>query len=101
EGVFRLETVPVGRQSIQVTYIGYEPVVIQNLAVSTKEMVLNIEMTETVNSINEIEITAEKDGEPVNKMANVSVRQFSVEESNRFAGSRNDVARMAQNFAGV
>lgn len=101
EGVFRLENVPVGRQSIQVTYVGYEPVVMQNLAVSTKEMVLNIEMTETVNSINEIEITAEKDGEPVNKMANVSVRQFSVEESNRFAGSRNDVARMAQNFAGV
>ena len=42
-----------------------------------------------------------KKGELVNKMATVSARSFSVEESNRFAGSKNDVARMAQNFAGV
>ncbi|MBK9190202.1 MAG: TonB-dependent receptor [Crocinitomicaceae bacterium] len=101
EGQFRLENVPVGRQSVSITYMGYEPVVMQNLAVSSKEMVLNIEMTEAVNSLNEVEITAEKKGETVNKMANVSIRSFSVEESNRFAGAHNDVARMAQNFAGV
>jgi hypothetical protein len=102
DGQFRLEGVPVGRQSIQVTYIGYEPITYQNLAVSTKEMVLNIEMTEAVNMIGEVEIKADDNkGEGINKMAPVSVRSFSVEESNRFAGSRNDVARMAQNFAGV
>ena len=101
DGQFRLEGVAVGRQSIQVTYMGYEPVVMQNLALTTKEMVLNITMIESVNSLTEVEVTSEKKGETVNKMANVSIRSFSVEESNRFAGSRNDVARMAQNFAGV
>ncbi|MBI3136184.1 MAG: TonB-dependent receptor [Bacteroidetes bacterium] len=101
EGQFRLEGVPVGRQTIQITYMGYEPVVMQNLAVTSKEMVLNITMIEAVNSLNEVEVTAEKKGETINKMANVSIRSFSVEESNRFAGSRNDVARMAQNYAGV
>jgi len=101
DGQFRLENVPVGRQSIQVTYMGYEPVTMQNLALTSKELVLNISMIEAVNSLNEVEIVSEKKGETINKMANVSIRSFSVEESNRFAGSRNDVARMAQNFAGV
>ena len=34
-------------------------------------------------------------------MTTVSARSFSVEESKRYAGSLNDVSRMAQNFAGV
>lgn len=34
-------------------------------------------------------------------MAVVSVRTFSVEETDRYAGSRGDPARMASNFAGV
>src|SRR5690554_2792277 len=34
-------------------------------------------------------------------MALISARQFSVEETNRYAGSRGDPARMASNFAGV
>jgi hypothetical protein len=34
-------------------------------------------------------------------MATVSARQFSVEETNRYAGSRGEPSRMASNFAGV
>ena len=60
DGQFRLEGVPVGRQSIQVTYMGYEPVTMQNLAVTSKEMVLNINLIEAVNALNEVEVTAEK-----------------------------------------
>jgi hypothetical protein len=101
DGQFRLNAVPVGRQTIQVTYLGYETVTYPNIAVSTKEIVLTIEMTEAVNVMGEVEIKADDKNDGVNKMAPVSVRPFSVEESNRFAGSRNDVARMAQNFAGV
>jgi len=100
-GQFRIDNVPVGRQSIQITYIGYETVVMNNLAVTSKEMVLNIEIVEAVEMIGTVEVVATKGGEPINKMSSGSVRSFSVEESNRFAGSRNDVARMAQNFAGV
>ena len=100
-GQFRIENVPVGRQSIQITYIGYEQIVMNNLAVTSKEMVLNIEMIESVEMIGAVDVTATKDGEPINKMSSGSVRSFSVEQSQRFAGSRNDVARMAQNFAGV
>jgi hypothetical protein len=34
-------------------------------------------------------------------MATISSRTFTIEESQRFAGARNDVARMATNYAGV
>ena len=37
----------------------------------------------------------------MNKLATVSARTFTVEETERYAGSRNDVARMAANYAGV
>lgn len=101
DGSFRLQNVPLGRQTIRISFVGYETVTLSNLDISGKEIVLQIEMIESVNSLNEVEVTAEKKGETVNKMANVSIRSFSVEESNRFAGAHNDVARMAQNYAGV
>ena len=37
----------------------------------------------------------------MNEMATVSARAFTVEETDRYAGSRGDPARMASNFAGV
>ena len=102
DGKFRLENVPAGRQQIAISFVGYEPMVLNNIDVASKEVVLNLEMTEAVNMMNQVEVKANNEkGETINKMATVSVRQFSVEQSNRFSGSFNDVARMAQNFAGV
>ncbi len=100
-GEFRLENVPVGRQSIRVTYLGYEPFFMQNIDLTSKDIVLTVQMVEAVNVIDKVEVKATEKGETINKMAAVSARSFSVEESNRYAGSKNDVARMAQNFAGV
>lgn len=100
-GNFRLEGVPVGRQTIRCTYVGYEAITRNNIDVASKEVILNIGMIEAVNIMNKVEVEAHKKGETINKMATVSARSFSVEESNRYAGSKNDVARMAQNYAGV
>lgn len=102
DGKFRIENVPVGRHQIAISYVGYEPIVLNNVDVASHEVVLDLEMTESVEMMEVVEVKANGEkGEHINKMATVSVRQFSVEESSRFAGSFNDVARMAQNFAGV
>ncbi len=101
EGNFRIDSIPVGRQTIQVTYLGYETYVQQNIDLTSKDIVLSIGMVESVNMMDQVEIRSEEKGETVNKMTSVSARSFSIEESNRYAGSKNDVARMAQNFAGV
>jgi hypothetical protein len=102
-GNFSLTKVPVGRQGIKVSYVGYKPAVIQSLIVnSAKEIVLEIELEEEVVVGAGVTITAKahKD-ETRNQMALVSARTFSVEETEKYAGSRGDVARMAMNFAGV
>lgn len=101
EGEFRLENVPVGRYDLEITFLGYEPYFQANLDLSSKDLILTIGMTESVNLIDKVVVESTEKGETINQMSTVSNRSFSVEESNRFAGSKNDVARMAQNFAGV
>ncbi len=100
-GEFRIEKVPVGKQTIIVTYLGYEPIIMRNVDVNSKEVVLNINMEESVKVMKEVVVIGQKKGETQNKMTTVSSRSFSIEESKRYAGSLNDVARMAQNYAGV
>lgn len=58
-------------------------------------------MEETATEVEGVEIVAVKRGEVNNEMALVSAKTFNVEETQRYAGSRNDPARMASNFAGV
>jgi len=102
-GQFRLSQVPVGRQTLQVSAVGYKNVLLQNIAVDAgKELVLNVSLEEAVNQLSEINVkpTIEKD-KPLNEMAAVSARTFSVEETQKFAAAVNDPARMATAYAGV
>lgn len=103
EGYFRIEKVPVGRVSLKITCIAYEEKVLSNLLInSAKEFVLNIEMTESMVNMEEVVILASQQdkNEVLNEMAVVSARQFSVEETKRYAGAFNDPARMVSAFAG-
>lgn len=102
DGYFRIENVPVGRHEIKVSYLGYNDIYLNNIALtSSKQSVLNLSMEERVEEVEEVTITAHKKAETLNKMATVSARTFSVEETQRYAGSMNDVSKMAMNFAGV
>ena len=103
DGDFRLEEVPVGRHNFKVSYMGYEPYTASEILVSSgKEVVLNIELNESPLSLNEVVIrpNTNKD-KPVNSMATLSARTFSVEETSRYAGGLDDPARLASAFAGV
>ncbi len=103
EGNFRLENIPVGRQTIAIQYIGYKSITLPNVLVTAgKEVILTIKLVESVEKLDEIVITAEADKDlPLNDLAKVSARTFSLEEVTRFSGGRNDVARLATSFAGV
>lgn len=102
-GQFRMEGVPIGRQSIRITYLGYLDAIIPQVQINTgKETVLDILLEESVRSMEEVVISASQaKDQPLNDMSTVSARTFDLEETARFAGSRNDPARMASNFAGV
>ncbi len=103
DGYFILENVPLGRNVVQISYLGYETMTLPNVEVSSgKDVVLDVGVQEAIEQLNEVVVTAEtiKD-QAQNEMASISARQFSVEEVNRFSGGRSDVARLASNFAGV
>lgn len=102
-GQFRLAQVPVGRQSLQISVVGYKQAILQNITVDAgKELVLSIALEVAVSQLSEITVkpTVEKD-RPINEMAAVSARTFSVEETQKFAAAVNDPARMATAYAGV
>lgn len=102
DGNFRIEKVGVGRHSLKISFVGYEDVMLSNVMVSSaKEVVINVSMKESATSLQEITVRATRDGEAGNEMAAVSARSFTIEETERYAGSRGDPARMASNFAGV
>jgi len=102
-GSFKLKNVPIGRQTLRITFIGYEEVVLRNIEVtSAREVVLEVRLKEKIQKLDEVVVTAGRQkNRAINEAAVVSARQFSVEEAVRYAGSRNDPSRMAQNFAGV
>lgn len=101
-GDYRVEKVPVARVNISFSYLGYKKAYIPNVLISSaKEMILNIEMESSIETKQEVVITGGRKGETINEMAVLSARAFSVEETERYAGSRGDPARMASNYAGV
>ncbi len=103
EGRFAMSNVPVGRHTFRISYLGYNSITIPNVVVTAgKEVTLNLGLEESVTQLNEVVVTAQTDKDKtVNEMASISARSFNPEEVTRFSGGRNDVARLAGNFAGV
>ncbi len=102
DGRFSFVDVPIGRHVVKLSFMGYESRTIDGVVlVSGRPVVLEVKMSESVFSIAAAEVTATQTGEVMNEMATVSARAFTVEETDRYAGSRGDPARMASNFAGV
>lgn len=103
DGYYTIDHVPVGRQTIQYTYTGYEnQTASQVMVISGKELELNISLKENLGTLKEVTVSANKDRvKSLNEMATVSARSFSVEETRRYAASFADPARMVMNFPGV
>mgnify|MGYP006286109111 CR=1 FL=1 len=102
-GTFRIENLPIGRLNIKVSMVGYQPLTLRNLLlVSGRELVLDIKLEEQVYLLEDVVVRPEiRKDQPLNEMAMVSARSFTVDETERYAGSLGDPSRMAANFAGV
>ncbi|MDR0438149.1 MAG: TonB-dependent receptor [Bacteroidales bacterium] len=102
-GHFRLTNLPVGRYTIQSSFIGYEPAIFREIMVgSGREVFLEIVMRENIYQLQGVTIRPKVDKEkPLNTMALASARMFSVEEASRYAGGFDDPARLVTAFAGV
>ncbi len=102
-GEYVIADVAVGRYTIAASYLGYKRKLIPDVLIrSGKQAVLDIELVESVVNMKMVEVkSGVNDGEALNEMATLSAREFSVIETERYAGSRGDPARMASNFAGA
>jgi len=103
DGNFKLTQIPVGTHTIRISFIGYKEVTLPNIIVNSgKEVVLTIPIDEDITQLNEIVVRPDVEkNKPLNEMATVSTRTFSVEETRKFAAAINDPARAAVSFAGV
>lgn len=102
DGHFEIKNVTVGRVNIKISFIGYKHTYLnQQLLEVGKELIINASIEEDIQAMDEIVITAKSERIINNEAAVSSVRTFDVEETRRYAGSRNDIARMASNYAGV
>ena len=101
DGNFIISNVPIGKYEMVIRYLTYESKTITIEVNSGKQLILEIPLQESFLEQEEVTVSARKQGEVINELALLSAQQFSVEETNRYAGSRSDPARMASNFAGV
>ncbi|MBX2897414.1 MAG: TonB-dependent receptor [Cyclobacteriaceae bacterium] len=105
DGNYRIEKVPVGRQTFKISYIGYEDQSIPNVVVTAgKEVILNISLIESIQQLNAVVVVANTREDKTatnNDLAIVSARSFNLDDTKRYAGALGDPSRMAANFAGV
>lgn len=104
-GDFRMDDLSLGRHQLEISYLGYKTLTMTGIMLdSGKELVLDIELEESIIQLETVEISATSamdKSKPLNNFATVSSRTFSVEETSRYAAASFDPARMALNFAGV
>jgi hypothetical protein len=103
DGKFRLTNIPIGRITLQLSYLGYEPKAIPDVVVNSgKEAVLNLSLQESAIKLTEVLVTANQvKGQAQNDMALISARSISPEETSRYAGGFNDPSAIVSNFAGI
>ncbi|TNE55461.1 MAG: TonB-dependent receptor [Bacteroidetes bacterium] len=101
DGNFEIKEVPIGKHDLRASYLSYQTSSVTIVVITGKETVLEIPLIEKFQEAQEVQVVGRKKGETINELAIVSAQQFSVEETDRYAGSRSDPARMASNFAGV
>lgn len=98
-GKFVLTGVPVGRYQAQVSYLGYQSQTLTELLLeSGKELVLEIELTESFSDIEVVVVRAQRSD--IQSMA-PTVKTLTVEETLRFPATFFDPARLASTFSGV
>lgn len=102
-GFFEIKNVPLGRQTVTCSYIGYQNYQSEGFIVSsTKAVFLEIELLEGGIDVEEVVVSAGGNvNKPMNELSVVSTRSFSADETDRIAASVNDPGRLALAYPGV
>ena len=98
EGAFHFQAVPTGIHRVQVRFVGYSPVVLDEVWVRAgKAEELVVTMVPAINSISAVEVRAYA---PM-RLDAITSEPLSVERSLRYPATFFDPARLAMSYAGV
>ena len=102
-GNFVFNQVPIGRQILEISYIGYLPQKSDAIILtSARSITVKIELTTGSINADEVVISANKNAfEPLNELSVVSTRSFTAEETERMPAGINDPGRVALSYPGV
>jgi Carboxypeptidase regulatory-like domain len=95
-GFFKFEDIKIGRYDLIISHLNYKNSTIKGVLVNSgKHTDLQISLIPKVTTLDEVFVKFQKEDE------NVSTHQVSIEQTNRYAATWADPARMVMSFAGV
>ncbi|MEM9887155.1 MAG: TonB-dependent receptor [Bacteroidota bacterium] len=97
DGNFRIEAVAVGRQQIQVNYLGYQSIILPVLVESGKEVVLDVALQSTQTGLDTIVVKSPR----LTAIQPLSSQTITIEETFRYPATFYDPARMMSLYPGV
>ena len=98
-GQFRFTDLPPGRYPVEISYLGYQQLTMNEVLVSSgKEQVLDVLLQEAATSLTAVTVKASR--QPRSN-ASPNILNLSQEETLRFPATFYDPARLATSYAGV
>ena len=98
-GRYRLEGVPIGRQQLKISYLGYETALLSELLVETgKEFIQDVQLSEATAALQAVVVQAKGKHSMPHPL---SIYTMKVEEQFRYPTTYYDPARLATTLPGV
>lgn len=102
EGRYRLPGVPAGAYNLRATFVGYDPLVRSNIALSSGNVnTLNLELNTVPQALNEVTVTASRAIRVATAETPLSVQRLTTEEIKSNPGGNFDISRVVQSLPGV
>ena len=102
EGRYRLTGVPAGAYNLRAGFVGYEPLVRSNIALSSGNVnTLSLELNAAPQALSEVTVTASRAIRVATAETPLSVQRLTTEEIKSNPGGNFDISKVVQSLPGV
>ena len=99
-GRFELKDIPVGFVRVQLSSLGYKPLITEEINISQiRRNYIELSMESSSETLDEVQITASPF--VVKAEAPVSLRRIGIDQIEKSAGANRDISKVLQSFPGV
>ena len=102
EGRYRLTGVPAGAYNLRAAFVGYDPLLRADIAVSSGNVnTINLEVNRGAQALGEVTVTANRAIRVATAETPLSVQRLTTEEIKSNPGGNFDISRVVQSLPGV